>query len=122
MVSIHTQTQACAAFQACTAQKDPSICLQEMLASLSGAAGGAAGGAPCQTLSPCQGGAAAPMPMPMPMPMPQPMPMPMPMPMPYPAEQVIVEPASCGGTYPCKDKATKSKAKKHHDKKSKKHQ
>ena len=54
--------------------------------------------------------------MPMPQPMPMPMPMPMPQPMPYP--EVIMEPASCGGTYPCKDKG--SKGKKHHDKKEKK--
>ena len=89
------------------------MCLQQMLQTLSslsagaGVAGGAAVGG-----SPCQGGAS----MPMPQPMPMPMPMPMPQPMPYP--EVIMEPASCGGTYPCKDKG--SKGKKHHDKKEKK--
>ncbi|KAL9954107.1 hypothetical protein ACROYT_G041602 [Oculina patagonica] len=98
--------QACADFQACAAQGDPSMCLQQMMTALTTLQSGAgAGGTPCQT--PCQGGAVSPMPMPMPQPMP--------VPYPYP-EQVIVEPASCGGTYPCKDKATKSKHTKHHKK------
>ena len=100
------------------------MCLQTMINTLTTLSGGAgAGGAPCQPApAPCQGAAVAspvPMPMPLPVPMPCPSPMPQPMPVPYP-EQVIVEPVSCGGTYPCKDKATKSKGKKHQDKKQKK--
>ena len=89
------------------------MCLQQMLQTLSSlsAGVGGAGGAPVGG-APCQGGAS----MPIPQPMPMPMPMPMPQPMPYP--EVIMEPASCGGTYPCKDKG--SKGKKHHDKKEKK--
>ena len=114
-VVVCIQNQACTAFQQCAASGDPAMCLQQMLTALSTLAGpGGAGGAPVGG-APCQGGAGAPMPMP---PMPMPMPMPMPQPMPYP-EQVIVEPSSCGGTYPCGDKASKDK--KHHDKKEKKH-
>lgn len=116
-----SQNQACAGFQQCIVIKDPSICLQEMLTALSavsgGAAGGAAGTSPCgQTTAPCQGGAVA-----APMPQPMPYPQPAPYPMPYPGD-ISMQPASCGGTYPCKDKPRKSKkGKKHRDSRDKKH-
>ena len=113
------QAQACAAFQQCAAQGDPAMCLQQMLGALSSLAAGGGGGAPVGG-SPCQGGAGAPMPMP-PMPMPMPMPMPQPMPISYPGE-VIMEPSSCGGSYPCGDKGSKKqKSTKNHDKKEEKH-
>lgn len=108
------QSAACQAFQECAAQGDAAMCLQQMMTALAAVAGGAAGGG--AGVTPCQGGATPPMPMPMPAP-----PMPMPMPMPYPQEQVIVDPSSCGGTYPCSDKGSKKKGKKHHDSKKKKH-
>lgn len=119
-----SQNQACTGFQQCVAMKDPSMCLQEMLTALSALAGGAAGGAagtsPCQTTPPCQGGA-VPAPMPQPMPYPQPAPYPAPYPMPYPGD-ISMQPVSCGGTYPCKDKARKGKkGKKRRDSKEKKH-
>ena len=91
------------------------MCLGQMVTALTALMSGAgAGGAPCQ------GGAVTPVPAPAPCPMP--MPYPAPYPMPYP-EQVIVQPSSCGGTYPCKDKPSKGKKKhdkKHQDKKQNK--